>query len=44
MNTSHENISLTMKQKTLNDLFGMKKNEVPTIFLGKKGKRNPFKM
>ena len=38
MNTSHENTSITMKQKTLNGLFGMKKNEVPAIFLGKKMK------
>ena len=36
MNTSHENTSITMKQKTLNGLFGMKKHEVPAIFLGKK--------
>jgi len=26
MNTSHENTSITMKQKTVNGLFDMKKN------------------
>jgi hypothetical protein len=31
-----------MKQKTLNGLFCMKKNEVPAIFLGKKLKAHPF--
>ena len=36
MNTSNEDTLTTLKQKTLNGLFGMKKNEVPTIFLGKK--------
>jgi hypothetical protein len=36
MNTSHENTSITMTQKTLNSLLAMKKNEVPAIFLGKK--------
>ena len=42
MNASHENISITMKQKTLNGLFGMKKNEVPAVFLGIKCKAHPF--